>query len=613
MKKIFCIFNCLSVSALIVGVGGLLFCNSCGKQDSDKERQKVIRLPMLTKIQTLDCGNLTDVYSISIASQIFEPLYDYHYLKRPYEIIPLTAKGMPEISEDHLVYTIRIKKGIYFQDDPCFPEGKGRELKADDFVYAIKRIANIKFVSQRWVDWNGRVVGLDEFREFTKSFDKELDVDYSVEVEGLKALDDHTLQLKLVKPWPQLQWNLATVVTSPVAREAVEYYDKEIMYHPVGTGPYKLKIWQQGFFIELERNEKWRTEVYPSEGEPTDLEQGYLADAGKPIPFTDRAVYRVIEEFQPAWLMFLRGELDVMQVFKDNFSQAVDPATLTATSEMKDRGIRLIIYDDPSIFWVGFNMQDPTLGKNLPLRKAISRAINRQAAVDLFFNGIHKIAYGYLPPGLEEYDPSIVHTDYSKYDPDEARLLLREAEAIHGSSIPSLTMAIPGTGNLDRQMGQFMQKYLADVGLDLKIEYMDWPTYLDGLNKGKLQMFFSGASPSIPDSLDMLLAFCSWNWGYGGNHFFYSNPEFDALFRQAEVMFPSPQRTAICRKLERIMLEDYPAAFINHRVAITIVHDWYRNAKPSAFSYNTLKYRSVDPDKRNAYKDLLKELKKKKK
>lgn len=571
----------------------------------------VIRRPLLTKIQTLDCGNLSDVYSISIASQIYEPLYDYHFLKRPFEVVPLIAEGMPEISEDHLTYTIKIKQDILFQDDPCFPNEKGRPLKAADFVYAIKRIANIKFVSQRWTDWNGRVAGLDDFREYTKQFKNELDVDYSVEIEGLKALDEYTLQLKLVKPWPQLQWNLTTAVTAPVAREAVEYYGKDIMYHPVGTGPYKLKIWQRGFYIELERNENWRAEVYPSEGQPSDLADGNLADAGKPLPFADRLVYRIIEEFQPAWLMFLRGDLDVMQVFKDNFNQAVDPVTLTASKEMKDRGIELLVYDDPSVFWVGFNMTDPVLGKNLPLRKAICRAIDRQTAIDLFFNGVHKMAHGYIPPGLEDYDPNIVNTDYSKYDPEEAKALLRRARDLHGGPIPPLTMAIPGTGNFDRQMGQFMQKYFADVGLELRVDYMDWPTYLDGLNKGKLQMFFSGASPSIPDSLDMLLSFCSWNWGYGGNHFYYSNPEFDALFRKAEVMFPGPQRTQIGRRLERIMLEDYPAAFINHRVAIAIVHGWYENTKTHVFSYNTAKYRKIDLPQRNAYKDRLKELKKK--
>ncbi|HOT73604.1 MAG TPA: ABC transporter substrate-binding protein [Anaerohalosphaeraceae bacterium] len=597
-------------AALPAAIAAAVFVG-CRKSSTPPQTDRMlIRLPLFTKIQTLDSGNLTDIYSLGIASQIFESLYEYHYLKRPCELVPLLAEEMPQISDDYLTYTIRIKKGIFFQDDPCFPDGKGREVTAADFVYALKRIANVKYMSQRWPDWNGRIVGLDEFREFTKGFQRELDVDYSRPVEGLQALDDYTLQFKLTKPWPQLAWYLASAVTAPAAREAAEYYGRDIMYHPVGTGPFRLKIWQRSFYIELVRNETWHGGFYPAEGEPSDAENGYLADAGKPLPFADAILYRIIEEFQPAWLMFLRGDLDMMQIFKDNFSQAVNPDTLTAAPEMSERGIRLLVFDDPSVFWVGFNMQDAVLGPNKPLRKAICRAIDRQAANRLFFNGVHKIAYGYLPPGLEEYDPNIVHTDYARYDPAEARALIQEAQALFGGPIPPLTIAIPGTSNLDRQIGQFLQKYFADVGLQLRVDYMDWPTYLDGLNKGKLQIFFSGASPSIPDSLDMLMAFCSWNWGYGGNHFYYSNPQFDDLYRQVEGMFPGPERTRLCRRMERIMLDDYPAAFLNHRVSIAIIHDWYRNAKPHVFSYNTAKYRKIDLEQRSRYKKLLKELKK---
>lgn len=583
----------------------------CRKSSTPAQSDRMlIRLPLFTKIQTLDSGNLTDIYSLGIASQIFESLYEYHYLKRPYELVPLLAEEMPQISDDHLTYTIRIKKGIFFHDDPCFPDGKGRQVTAADFVYALKRIANVKYMSQRWPDWNGRIVGLDEFREFTKGFRRELDVDYARPVEGLQALDEYTLRFKLTKPWPQLAWYLASAVTAPVAREAAEYYGRDIMYHPIGTGPFRLKIWQRSFYIELVRNERWHGGFYPAEGEPSDVENGYLADAGKPLPFADAILYRIIEEFQPAWLMFLRGDLDMMQIFKDNFSQAVNPDTLTAAPEMSERGIRLLVFDDPSVFWVGFNMQDAVLGPNKPLRKAICRAIDRQAANRLFFNSVHKIAHGYLPPGLEEYDPNIVHTDYARYDPAEARALIQEAQALFGGPIPPLTIAIPGTSNLDRQIGQFLQKYFADVGLQLRVDYMDWPTYLDGLNKGKLQIFFSGASPSIPDSLDMLMAFCSWNWGYGGNHFYYANPQFDDLYRQVEGMFPGPERTRLCRRMERIMLDDYPAAFLSHRVSIAIIHDWYKNAKPHVFSYNTAKYRKIDLEQRSRYKKLLKELKK---
>lgn len=592
----------------------LLALSGCRKKDADDvSSENVWRRPLFAKIQTLDSGNVSDVYSLGVASQIFESLYDYHYLKRPFEITPLLAEDLPEISEDKLTYTIKIKKGILFQDDPCFPNGKGRQLKAQDFVYALKRIANVKYMSQKWSDFDGKIVGLDEFRDYSKQFKKELDIDYHKKVEGLQAIDDYTLQIKLNKPWPKLLPVLTLTYVAPVAYEAVEYYEKDIMFHPVGTGAYKLKTWHRGVYIELVRNHNWRGGVYPSEGAQGDLEAGYLADAGKPLPMVDRLIYRFIEEFQPAWLMFKRGDLDWMQTFKDNFNEAVNEMTLQATEEMTERGIELVLYDDPSVFWVGFNMQDPVLGNNKPLRKAICRAVDRDLYIQLFFHGVHKKAYGFVPPALPEYNPDIVNTDYAKYDPEEARRLIREAEKIYGGPIPPLKLANPGSDTTSRQMGLFLQKCFANVGLELKVEYMDWPTYLDNLNKGKQQMFLSGASPSVPDALDMLMTFYTKYWGFGGNHFYYSNPEFDKLYEKADVTFPGPEKNELCHKMEKMMLEDYPAVFINHRVSTVLRQSWFGNYKPHVFSYNTAKYWKIDNEKRNAYKDILTELKEKKK
>ena len=591
----------------------VLVLSGCGKKEADDAaNENVWRRPLFTKLQTLDCGNLSDVYSIGVASQIYESLYDFHYLKRPSELIPLLAEDFPAISDDKLTYIIKIKKRILFQDDPCFLDGKGRELKAQDFVYAIKRIANVKYKSQNWSEFDDRIIGLDDFREYTKQFKKELDVDYSHEAEGLKALDDYTLQIKLTRPWPQLTQSLTGPILAPVAYEAVEYYGEDIIYHPVGTGPYKLKTWHRGVYVELVRNESWRRRVYPSEGAPGDLKAGFLDDAGKPLATIDRLIYRIIEEFQPAWLLFKRGELDWMQTFKDNFNEAVNATTLEATEEMTERGIELVLYDDPSVFWLGFNMQDSVLGKNKALRKAISRTIDRQDMIDVFFHGVHKVAHGYIHTSQAEYDPEIIHANYANYNLEEARVLVREAEKVHGGMIPPLTLSNPGSGVIDRQIGQYLQKAFEKVGLQLKVDYLDWPTYLDTLNKGKHQMCFSGASPSIPDPLGALKAFQTKAWGYGGNHTFYSNPEFDKLYDEIEVMFPGPEKTALCRKMEKMILDDYPSVFINHRVSTVLRQSWFKNYKPHPFSFNVAKYWRIDVEKKSQYNDLLKELKKKK-
>lgn len=588
----------------------LIFCGilaavwGCQKRKSSAEGEMVICRPMISKVQTLDPTNTRDIYSAMVVSQICEQLYVYHYLKRPYQLIPLLAESMPDISDDGKTYTIRIKQGVRFQDDPCFPDGKGRELKASDFVYAFKRLANARYASQNWSIFDDRIVGLNDFREYSKGFKKELDVDYSRPVEGVQALDDYTLQLKLTRPWPQiLELALNDYCTSPVPFEAVGYYGVDIVSHPVGTGPYRLKTWQRSSYIELEKNSNWRGELYPSEGEPEDEENGLLADAGKPVPFADRIIFRIIEEDQPNWLLFMRGKLDVMYIPKDHFDKVMMPDKKQLSSFMQDRQIRLTIFNDPSTFWVGFNMKDPVLGPNLPLRKAISRAIDRQKYIDILFNGRVQVAHGLVSPGLNSYDPNIADYGYSRFDLNEARALLKQAEAIYGKPIPKLTLAMPGTDTLPKQMGQLLQRMLEQAGIQIQVDYMDFPTYMERQNKGQCQMFISGVSASCPDAMDFLEMFASKYFAPGSNKFFYSNPEFDALYEQVAVMQDSPERLALYRKLEHIILEDYPAAFMTHRITFYLEHDWYKNYKPFVFGYGVLKYHRVDVEQREQYFD----------
>jgi ABC-type transport system substrate-binding protein len=597
-------FVIVSLSVLFLLVAG---CD--GSRSANDPNEMVLYHVLYTKIKGLDPGDMRDVYSMMVASQMFEQLYQYHFLKRPYEIVPLLADGMPQVSDDMLTYTIKIKRGVYFQDDKCFPNSKGRELKAEDFVYAIKRIANIKYLSPNWSMFDNKIVGLDEFREYTKSCKKLEDVDFSRAVEGLQRPDDYTLVIKLKKPWPQMVATaFADISTSPIAKEAVDFHGKDIMSHPVGTGPYKLGVWNRGSYIELVRNPKFRGELYPSEGEEGDAEAGYLDDAGKMMPFADKVVWTIIEEYQPGWFLFLQGKTDASVIPKDNFDEAITQNS-ELTPAMKQRNIHLKTFDDPSTFFLGFNMLDPVLGKNKPLRKAISLAIDRQKFIELFTNGRDRIAYGFVPLIMDSYDPNIKDKGYAQYDPSESRKLLAEAEKIYGGKLPVLKIAMPGADTFSRQYGQFIERQLKEVGFQIELEFMDWPTYLGKLNTRSLQIFASGWSGSIPDAQDFLQSFYSRYWAPGSNSYNYLNPEFDKLYEKVEVMPDSPERRKLYRQMELMVLEDYPAAFINHRVAYALVHDWYKNYKPHAFAYGLSKYRRIDLAKRAAYKELLKTIK----
>lgn len=596
-------FWAVAVFAVVAALTG------CGGSSGEEPNEMVLRAAIATKIKTLDPLGMRSVYSAVVSGNIFETLYQYHFLKRPYELVPFLAEDMPEVSEDKQVYNIKIKKGVLFQDDECFLGGKGRELRTQDFVYGLKRVANIKNLSENWSLFDGRIVGLNEFREYTKSCTSKADVDYSREIEGLQTPDDYTLIIKLIKPWPQLVGTaLADRVTAPVAKEAVDFYGDEIISHPIGTGPYKLKAWRRGSYIELVRNENFRGELYPSEGEPGDAEAGYLDDAGKPIPFADKVIWTVIEEAQPAWFLFLQGELDASVIPKDNYDEVMT-GTGELTAAIKQRNIHLKTYSDPSTFWVGFNMHDPVLGVNKPLRRAISYSIDREKFIELFFNNRDTVAHGFISDLMGSYNSEIEKYGYAECNREKAKELLEKARAIYGGELPELTLAMPGTDTWARQFGQFLQRQFDAVGLKVSIDYMDWPTYQEKLNTKSAQMFTSGVRASIPDAEDFMGLFYSKNWAPGSNKFNYLNAEFDKLYETATIMLDSPERRKLYQKMELIVLEDCPAAFLNHRVNYVLLHDWYLNYKPHVFQYGLAKYRKIDMKKRAEYKELLKKVK----
>jgi len=601
--------SCLTnLHIIFIPVLAILSTGGCDKAGVSDSNQMVIYSALSSKVRGLDPADIGDTTSSSVASQIFESLYQYHYLKRPYQLIPQLAESMPQVSDDGLTYRIKIKKGVYFADDECFENGEGRELVAEDFIYSWKRIADINLRSKNWWIFDGRIVGLDEFREYTKTCEDSEDVDYTRRVEGLYAPDKYTLVIKLKKPWHQIKYLLAHLPTAAVAKEAVEYYGKDIINHPVGTGPYKLKTWHRGSYIDLVKNPDFHKEFYPTEGEKGDKAKGLLKDAGKRLPLNERIVMMIVQETPPYWFLFLKGKFDVSGIPKDNFSEAIDQRG-TLTEKMEKLGIKLKTFRDPSTYWLGFNMEDEVLGNNKPLRQAISCAVDKRKYIELFTNNRGETAHGFIPPLMKAYNPEIKNFTATNYNPKKAKRLVEEAEKIHGGELPELTLSAPGTDVTSRQRGEFLQRCLNRVGLKVKINYMDWPTFQNKVKSKSAQMFMLGWVGDYPDAENFLQLFYSKNESPGPNNFNYSNPEFDKIYEKARIMRDCPERTKLYRKAEEIVLRDYPAVFIMHGVAYILQHDWLHNYKPHAFGYGLAKYRRVDTGRRQQYEGLFETLK----
>ena len=546
------------------------------------------------RIRGFDPVQSSDVYAVAAINKVYEGLYEFEYLVRPYRVRPMLAESMPEISPDRLTYTIHIRKGVRFTDDPCFPGGKGRELTAGDFIYSWKRLADTHNRSPRYFVFEGRIVGLDEYRD--KSIHEI--VSYDEPVEGLRVLDQYTLQVKLKSPYPQLTFVLTQSETFAVPREAVEYYGAEFLNHPVGTGAYVVKDWRwRSYRIEYARSPSYHGDTYPTEGEPGDKEKGLLDDAGKSLPLLDHVTEYIIGDDSTAWLKFLAGDLAMSAISRDNFG-AVITQERELTSDLKGRGIRLDIAPQTATFYIGFNMEDPVVGPNKKLRQALACAVDKKKWVK-FYNDRLLPAKGILPPNLTGYDPDA--PPVYPFDLDRARRLLAEAGYPEGRDPKTgrrltLNFDLPQANDpQERQSTDLLSHFFAEIGVELRPSYNNWPEFLKKIERKQCQVYRLGWIIPYPDAINFFDLFYGPNGSPGPNDSNYKNPEFDKLFEKARVMEDSPERTELYRQMEATVIRDSPYIFLTHPLAYRLLQPWFKNYKYHDCPYPNTKFYKVDP------------------
>lgn len=575
----------LIFALLLCGISGCSF-------RSNSEPANTLHLVSQEKFKGLDPIYAEDLYTGVEVGQVYETLLQYHYLKRPYVLIPSLAESMPEVSADGKIYTFHLKKGVLFQDDPCFKAtgGKGREMVATDFIYSIQRIADPRLHSSGWWLLDGKIAGLNAWRE---NASKAESTDYSQEIEGLKAIDRYTIQIRLTQRSAQFLYALAMPYTGVVPREAVETYQKEFINHAVGTGPFRLSEYNPNLKAVWVRNPTYRKELYPSEGAPGDLEAGLLQDAGKPLPLADRIVVQVYVEQQPMWLNFLSGKLDLSVIPKDNFASSITPSQ-ELTPELKSKGIQLAKSPLLDVTHLTFNMVDPIIGKNKYLRQAMSLAYNEAAFIDLFYNGRAIPAQGPIPPGIEGYDPKFKNP-YRQFNLAKAKELLAKAGYPGGKNLTLEYAALADSSG--RQAAEFTQRMMAEIGIRLNISSYSWPQFLEVVKNKKAQIWEEAWGADYPDAENFLQLFYSKSISPGPNGGNYINPEFDHLFEKALTLADSPERTALYRKMVDLVVEDCPWIFGAHRIAYGVTQGWLKNYKPMDCGRAFYKYFKVEPKK----------------
>ncbi|OFZ00340.1 MAG: hypothetical protein A2Z97_16550, partial [Bdellovibrionales bacterium GWB1_52_6] len=556
-----------------------------------KEKAAILHDSLSADPRSLDPAIAYDSNSLKVLPNILETLYQYDYLADGYRLIPLLAADMPRFSKDRLTIRIPLRKDIRFQDDPCFKEtqGKGRTLKAQDFVYAFKRLADPSLESPGWWLFDSKLAEFDVFRARMAAASSKARVNaFARPVRGVRALDDFTLQLTLVKPFPQLLYALAMTLTAPVPHEAVTAYGDEngsISEHPVGTGAFLLKKWDRDQSLQLLRNPGFHSEFYPTKSSEFLEQQGFLVDAGKLLPFLDGVTLKIIKEPQPAWASFTQGELDLLPLSKDHLPQAITSNGLAPALLKKQ--IRLALATGNRFTYLSFNTLDPVL-RNKTLRQALSRAVNRDEWIALSTNNTAAKMTGLILPGIADR-PASTALKFD-YDLKRAKALLARAGYPEGRGLPPLRLDMRGADSRSHQLGKFLTSQFAALGVKIEVIYNTFPDYMEKQHQGKLQLASNAWALDYPDAENILQLLYGPNRSPGSNDSNFNHPKFNQLYEQMAVMDAGPARATLIQKMDEIAQEEAPWILGYHPTDYLLSQPRVKNLKPGAFSENRYKY-----------------------
>ena len=601
-------------------------CSNNPYPDADAQAKVRYRsLPGPTK--TLDPAVSYSSLEHQITANVYGTLLEYHYLKRPYTLMPGLATSVPkpvDLGGGRLSYSFSLRPGIRFQDDPSFALGgagrTSRMATASDVAFQLMRIAD-PAVTSPVIATFAKIEGFREFSERLLGLRAEdpgfaelrIDEQYARAggIEGVRVEGDTGLTLVLAEPYPQILYWFAMPFTTPVPWEAVVYYDGEegrpfFKDHPVGVGPFALTHFDKWNRIVLSRNPSWYGAehaewrapgaVYPSDGEPRDAEQGRLDPAyvGAPLPFLDRIEFRMEKEDIPAFNKFLQGYYDASGVIHESFDKVVHEGGLSP--EMAARGMKLEKSVDPDIYYIGFNMNDPVIGvpageRGRKLRQAMSLAIDVDEYTRVFNNGRGVPAQSPIPPGIFGYEADYVNP-YRQPDLARAKELLREAGYPDGIDAETarplhLSFDLGDTSTQGRLRFQFFVERWARLGLDVEIAATNYNKFRQKGEEGAYQTFMWGWIADYPDPENFLFLL----WGSmaqsksgGPNTANFDDPAFNERFLAMKNLENGPRRLAIIREIKEILERERPWIELFHRESYALYHAWMRNVKPAGLS-----------------------------
>ncbi|MBL4594530.1 MAG: ABC transporter substrate-binding protein [Flavobacteriales bacterium] len=564
MKKIVLSFITASVMLLMSCGGGENTASENDAQNSELNSENANRLDfaITEKYHTLDPIKVTNVVSFHIVSQIYEPLLRFD--EKDLSLQPLLAESW-FVSEDNLVVTFQLKKGVHFQDNDCFEGGKGRELKASDVIYSFNRIYSESERNYAYSLYKGKVKGSEEYRNS------------GGEISGLKALDDYTVEFTLNKPSSNFHNLLATVSSAIVPKEAIE---KNAV---AGSGPFTYsKVNDTESAITLLKNQNY-----------------HISDKkGNKLPYLESVAFNYVKSGQDQLKMFMNNKLDIITGIPP---ESVKDIVESQIADFQDKPVKYVLGRYPQVTTTFLNLNTSIAPFNkLKVRQALGMAVNKTKIVDDVLKGEAYGAgnHGIVPSAIKNYDFSSVVGH--EYNVSKAKDLLANAGFPDGKGFPTLKFAV-GKGNTSLRVALEIQKeLLTNLNINVEISSLSLKEIMELNGTSKINLSLSGWLAEIPDPVTFLSLFygedvpASNEESSYPNESRYKNDQFDKLYEEALVTIDTKKRYELCLTADQIIAEEVPVIPLWYHENYQLIQSVVKDYQPNSMNIHYLTYVKIE-------------------
>ena len=558
---------------------------------------KTLHLFLSTSETGLDPAVASDVASLSLLENLFDPLLRYDYLARPVKLRENTAAAMPQVSDGGLTYTFQIRPGIFFTPDPAF-KGVRREVTALDYVYSLQRLYDPRLKSPWLSLFEGKIAGDAALKN---------NFSHDTVVAGLTAPGRYTLRIRLSSPDNNFLFYLATPASGVVAREVIDAYPGQAGNHPVGSGPFMIEQWQHSDKIVLVANPD-STAVFhaaPGAGAGANPADQAIASAleGRRLPLVDRIEIKIAEEFQGRMLGFLGGDYDYLEQVPESMTDMViADGKLSATLVAK--GVVLYRFPVMQTYYLWMNMDDPLLGgygkDKVALRRAIALGYNSVEDISVLKKGFAIRAQSPLPPNVLGYDPA--YRSPVAYEPALANALLdrfgyrqRDPDGFRRTPAnQTLTLAMHSEATAGgRLRDELWRKNLNAIGLRVTFTTDKKTEIIKASRLGKVMMFESNWIADFPDGDNFYQLLYGPNAGRA-NYARFNLPAYNERYEKARALADSPQRQQLYGEMNQLIHAYNPWVPLSHVISADLRHPWLKNYKRHPVEFTNWRYLDVD-------------------